>query len=85
MLSFSKDLIKEGVVAENVKIRAFSYNFLGLISENCSTAFRQNIDEILTIASSGVMDDDPRVRFDSLTALALIADAISPEVQEKKG
>lgn len=60
-LAATSELIKEAITHPDWKVRVAGYFFLGFLSESCKESFSQNLDEIMKIAASGVVDSNPRV------------------------
>lgn len=79
ILSSSSDLIKEAITNEDWKVRVAGYSFLGYISESCKEAFKQNLDEIMRMAASGVVDPHLRVKFAGITCLGLMLSEQAPD------
>ena len=57
--------------------------FLGMISDTCGESFRKNIDEIMKMSATGLLDEHPRVRYEALTSLGLLLTELSPDAQKK--
>ncbi len=54
-----------------------------MISDTCAEMFKKNIEEIMKMAASGLMDSHPRVRYEALTSLGLLLTEMAPEAQKK--
>ena len=54
-----------------------------MISDTCAEMFKKNIEEIMKMAASGLMDPHPRVRYEALTSLGLLLTELAPEAQKK--
>lgn len=72
ILACSSDLIKEAITNEDWKVRVAGYFFLGFLSESCKAAFLQNLEEIMRMAASGVVDQNPRVKYAGISCLGLM-------------
>ena len=81
-ISATSDLIKEAITNEDWKIRQAGYFFLAGIAETCRSTFKSNLDEIMRMACSGVMDDHPRVKYAGLSCLAVIISVHAPHSQK---
>lgn len=56
---------------------------LGLISEACKEKMKQNLDEVMRTACSGMVQSHVRVRYASLSCTALLLTDLSPRAQKK--
>lgn len=54
-----------------------------MISDTCAETFRKNIDEIIKMSASGLLHENPRVRYEALTSLGLLLNELSPDAQKK--
>ncbi len=45
--------------------------------------FRKNLDEIIRMSASGLLDPHPRVRYESLTSLGLLLSVLCPDAQKR--
>lgn len=81
-MTASSELIKDSIQSDDWKTRMAGYNYLGYISEGCKKMFSQNLDEIMKMAASGVVDPHPRVRFAGLSCLGLILTDQAPKAQK---
>jgi len=82
-LAATSELIKEAITHQDWKVRVGGYFFLGFLAESCKESFSQNLDEIMKIAASGVVDSHPRVRFAGIACLGLMLSEQAPEAQKK--
>lgn len=62
VLNMSTDLIRSSIQSLDWKMRHTGYSYLSIISEACAQAFDDNLDEVLKLAGSGVVDEHLRVR-----------------------
>jgi hypothetical protein len=49
-----------------------------MISDSCAEMFKKNMDEIIKMSASGLLDPHPRVRYESLTSLGLLLTELAP-------
>ena len=54
-----------------------------MISDTCGETFRKNMDEIMKMSASGLLDEHPRVRYEALTSLGLLLTELAPDAQKK--
>ena len=54
-----------------------------MIADTCGEMFRKNIDEIMKMSASGLLDPHPRVRYEALTSLGLLLTELAPDAQKK--
>ena len=54
-----------------------------MISDTCSEMFKKNIEEIMKMSASGILDPHPRVRYEALTSLGLLLTELAPHAQKK--
>lgn len=54
-----------------------------MISDTCSATFRKNMDEIMKMSASGLLDPHPRVRYEALTSMGLLLTELAPDAQKK--
>jgi len=54
-----------------------------MIADTCGEMFRKNIDEIMKMSASGLLDMHPRVRYEALTSLGLLLTELAPDAQKK--
>ena len=59
------------------------YRFLGMISEACKKSFTKNIEEIVKMGVSGLIVDNPRLKYESLQATGLLLNDLKPTIQTK--
>jgi hypothetical protein len=71
-----KDAIEQ---KDSWQLRLAGFVFLGMIADTCGETFRKNMDEIMKMSASGLLDAHPRVRFESLTSLGLLLTELSPD------
>lgn len=50
-----------------------------MISDTCKDTFRKNLDEIIKMSATGLLDPHPRVRYEALTSLGLLLAELSPD------
>lgn len=80
IIACSTHLIKEAIEQKDKwQLRQAGYLFLGMISDTCQDMFKKNLDEIIRMAASGLIDPHPRVRYEALTALGLLLTELAPE------
>lgn len=53
-----------------------------MISDTCGETFRKNMDEIMKMSASGLLDEHPRVRYEALTSLGLLLTELAPDAQK---
>ena len=83
ILATSNELIKEAITNDNWRVRVAGYCFLGYLSEACKDAFKSNLDEIMRMAASGVVDSHPRVQYAGIACLGLMLSEQAPDAQKK--
>jgi hydrogenase maturation factor len=66
VLNISTEFIRISVQSDDWKVRHTGYVYLSIISEACAQAFDENLDEVLKLAGSGVVDENLRVRVTGL-------------------
>jgi hypothetical protein len=54
-----------------------------MISDTCAETFRKNMDEIIKMSASGLLDAHPRVRYEAMTSLGLLLTELAPDAQKK--
>ena len=59
------------------------YRYLGMISEACKKSFEKNIEEISKMSVSGLVIDNPRIKYESLQATGLLLNDLKPTLQVK--
>jgi hypothetical protein len=57
--------------------------FMGLIGESCKDSMRKNLAEAMKMACSGIIDENPRVRYSGLSCVALLLTELAPTAQKK--
>jgi hypothetical protein len=62
------------------KHRAAGYTTLAMIAEPCSKTFRKNVNDTLSLVAKGLLDEHPRVRYASLTAMGLLMNTCAPNL-----
>ena len=50
-----------------------------MISDTCGDTFIKNMDEIMKMSASGLLDEHPRVRYEALTSLGLLLTELAPD------
>ncbi len=84
IIATTTHLIKEALEQkDNWQLRQAGYLFLGMISDTCAEMFRKNLDEIIRMSASGLLDPHPRVRYESLTSLGLLLSVLCPDAQKR--
>ena len=79
----STNIIKAAIDSQNWKEQFMGYRFLGMISEACKKSFTKNIDEIVKMGVSGLIVDNPRIKYESLQATGLLLNDLKPTIQTK--
>lgn len=82
-LACSSDIIKAGIDSQNWKEKFMGYRFLGMISEACKKSFTKNVEEIIKMSVSGLIVDNPRIKYESLQATGLLLNDLKPTLQLK--
>lgn len=54
-----------------------------MIASTCAETFRKNMDEIMKMSATGLLDQHPRVRYEALTSLGLLLTELSPDAQKR--
>ena len=67
----------------NVVQQTAVFQVIGLIAETCKDSYKENINEQMTLLSQGVINENVRVKYAALEALACLMDVLSPVVQRK--
>ena len=49
-----------------------------MISEACKKSFEKNIEEIVKMGASGLIIDNPRIKYESLQATGLLLNDLKP-------
>lgn len=52
---------------------------MGLIAEAGKESMLKNMDEAMKVACSGIVDENPRVRYAGLSCLALLLTELAPK------
>ena len=79
-LASSSNLIKEALESKDSwPLRHAGYLFLGQISDTCGETFRKNMDDVMRMACTGLLDAHPRVRYEALTTLGLLLTELAPD------
>jgi importin-5 len=71
ILACSNEIIKDAITNPDWRVRVAGYSFLGFLAEACKEAFKTNLDEIMRMAASGVVDTHPRVQYAGIACLGL--------------
>ena len=56
---------------------------MGLVAESCRDSMTKNMEEAMKMACSGIVDQNPRVRYAGLSCTALLLTELSPKAQKK--
>lgn len=56
---------------------------MGLISESCKESMKKNMGEAMKMACTGIIDENPRVRYAGLSCVALLLTELAPTAQKK--
>lgn len=83
ILLSSNEIIKEAITNPDWRVRVAGYSFLGYLAESCKDAFKVNLDEIMRMAASGVIDPHPRVQYAGIMCLGLMIAEQAPHAQKK--
>lgn len=82
-LATMTDIIKAAIQSADWKEQWMGFKFLGMISEACNKSFSKNLTEIAQMSASGIVNENPRVRFEAMQCTALLIQDLSPNFQMK--
>lgn len=82
-LACSTTILKAAIESAEWKEKFMGYRFLGMISEACRKSFEKNIEEIVKMGVSGLIIDNPRIKYESLQATGLLLNDLKPMIQVK--
>jgi HEAT repeat protein len=82
-LDACKPVFAESFTHADWKVRQAGYLTFGLIAEACKDYLKSNIDNAMQTACKGLQDENIRVRYASLSCLALVLTELSPTAQLK--
>jgi len=82
-LASTQPIIAECLASGEWVKRYAGYMLFGLIAEPCADSLKKNLDEAIKTASKGIQDENARVRYTSLIAMAMLFANLGPAVQYK--
>jgi hypothetical protein len=80
MMSTMSPLIKACISSDKWQEKQAGFLVVGLISEACKGAMKKNLTECVKMVCMGIVDSNSRVRYSSLTGLAMLLTELGSQV-----
>ncbi len=78
-LACSNFIISTAIESPDWKEKFMGFKFLGMISEACKKEFGKNIQHVAKLSASGLLHENPRVRYEALQSTGLLLNELSPD------
>lgn len=71
-LACSGQIVQNAIRSADWKEQTMGFQFLTNISEACKKQFKKNLDDVAKMNASGVISENPRVRYEAMTCLGYL-------------
>ena len=82
-LACCSHLVKAAIESTEWKEKCMGFTMLGMISDTCQKQFKSNLADVAQMTVSGLLHENPRVRYEALQSTGLLLNDLAPSFQEK--